>query len=99
MSDSRKNFIESARLMLSDRVGIDLTFEKLSEIIGNQMDDEFTEFPYTSVSPSMDTSPREQVMELVSMYYMGRYWPCYADNVDMNDFMDQLERKIQEDAQ
>lgn len=99
MSDSRKNFIESARLMLSNREGIQLSFEKLSEIIGNQMDDEFTAFPYMEVSPYMDTAPREEVMELVSMYYMGRPWPCYSDNVDMNDFMAQLDLKIQEGAQ
>lgn len=99
MNDSRKNFVESAVLMLADHAGIHLSFEKLSEIIGDQMDDEFTTFPYTEISPYMDTAPREEVMDLISKHYMDRYWPCYSDQVDMDDFMTQLDRKIQEDVQ
>jgi len=97
MSTSKENFLRSAVLVLRDRYGIDLSYEKVAEIIGDKMEDEWTNFEYEDVSPYMDTSPREEIGEIVSMHYLGRSWPTYGEKVDMEEFYKNLDEKIARD--
>jgi hypothetical protein len=99
MNTSKENFLRSAVLVLQDRYDINLSYEKVAEIIGDKMEDEWTNFEYEDVSPFMDTAPREEIGEIVSMHYLGRSWPTYGEKVDMKDFHKNLTQKIaQENA-
>jgi hypothetical protein len=92
----RENFIGSAALVIEDYCGIKLSVEKVSEIIGNKMDDELIFVDYKEVSPFMDTSPRERVMDIVAEYFLGRPWPSYGDRVNMEEWFSSLYDAVKE---
>jgi hypothetical protein len=96
MNTSRENFIGSAALIIEDYCGISLPLEKVSEIIGDKMEDEWNEYEYDEVSPFMDTSPREEVMNIVAEYFLRRSWPTYADRVDMEEWFSSLHDAVNE---
>lgn len=87
MNTSRENFIASAALVIEDYCGIKLPIEKVSEIIGDKMDSEWKTFEYKEVSPFMDTAPREDVMDIVAEHFLGRPWPTYGNDIDINDWI------------
>lgn len=99
MNTSRDNFVASAVLAIEQYTGISLPFEKVDEIVGNKMEYEWGDpnFEYKQVSSSMDTSPREEVMELLALHYIGRNWPCYMDHVDMKGFSTELVKNMMKD--
>jgi hypothetical protein len=99
MNKSYENFIGSAALVIEEYTGIKLSIEKVAEIIGNKMDNEWNVFVYDEVSVYMDTSPREHIVEYVAQYYLGRGWPTYRDKIDMHDFHGELNAKMKVDAQ
>jgi hypothetical protein len=99
MNNSQENFLKSAVLSAEESFGIKLSLEKMTQIIGDKMDYEWKSYEYSEPSPYMDTSPREQIAEIIAIYYLGRPWPCYAENVNMEEFYDQLEQKMKADAQ
>lgn len=90
MNTSRENFVKSAALVIKEYVGISLPISKVDEIVGDQMEREWTNYEYTEVSPYMDTSPREVIMDLVSDHYLSRYWPSYGEGANMEEFMSNL---------
>lgn len=90
MNSSRENFIASAALVIEDYCGIKLSIEKVSEIIGDKMDREWNTFEYSEVSPFMDTSPREEVMNILAEYFLGRPWPTYGDDLNMEEWFSSL---------
>jgi hypothetical protein len=96
MNTSRENFIASAALVIEDYCGIKLPIEKVSEIIGDKMDSEWKTFEYKEVSPFMDTAPREDVMEIVAQHFLGRSWPTYGDDIDINDWIMTLNATMKE---
>lgn len=96
MKTSRENFIGSAVLVIEEYSRLKLSFEKVSEIIGNKMEDEWTDFEYDEVSIFMDTCARERVADIVSNYYLGRDWPSYYEKVDIEEFLELLEQKVKE---
>lgn len=87
MNTPKENFMASAALVIEDYCGIKLPIEKVSEIIGDKMDSEWKNFEYNEVSPFMDTAPREEVMDIVAEHFLGRSWPRYGDNIDINDWI------------
>ena len=94
MNTSRENFIRSAMLVIEDYCGINLPFEKVSEIVGDSMEKEWGTYEYTEVSVFMDTAPREDVMDLVAQHYLGRGWPSYGENIDINDWIMSMNNSI-----
>ena len=98
MSTSRENFLKSAVLSVEESLGIKFSLEKMTQIIGNIMDYEWKTFEYGEPSPYMDTSPREQIFELIANHYLGRDWPSYGEKVNMEEFYAQLEEKIAADV-
>jgi hypothetical protein len=94
MNTSKENFLRSSVLVLHDRCGIDLSYEKVSEIIGDKMEDEWTNFQYEDVSPFMDTVPREEIANIICMHYLGRSWPTYGEKINMETFLDRLYEKV-----
>jgi hypothetical protein len=94
----RTNFVHCAHNMLRHRLGINIPAEKLSVIIGDEMDWEWADIDYDPNSPYMDTAPREVVMELVAQHYTGRSWPTYVDYEDMEEFEEALFSAIEEDG-
>jgi hypothetical protein len=96
MNTSRENFIASAALVIEDYCGIKLSIEKVSEIIGDKMDDEWSEYEYDEVSPFMDTSPREYVMDIVAEYFLDRSWPTYGDWANMEEWFSSLYDAVKE---
>ena len=99
MINSRENFIGSAVLVIEDNTGVKLTIEKVSEIIRDKMDHEWKTFEDDEVTIYMDTSPRENVIELLAQHYLGRGWPTYMDKVNIDDFCTELKEKMKVDAQ
>ena len=97
MSTSRENFLQSAVLSVEVCLGIKLSLEKMTQVIGNYMDYEWKSFAYGDPNPYMDTSPREHIAELIANHYLGRSWPCYGENVNMEEFFTELEEKINSD--
>lgn len=99
---SHEGFIESCRLMLEDRFRLVVSNQKLKEIIGDQMDEEWQECDYSKPSHfALDTYTRESVIEIVTQRYMGRSWPCYGDNFtekQLREFYMQLVEKINADS-
>lgn len=96
MNNSRKNFVASAVLLVKEQIDIDITFEKMDAIVGDAMEDEWgnPNYEYTEASASMDTAPREEIFDLVSMFYLGKYWPCYGDKVDFDQFLSDLKQAV-----
>jgi hypothetical protein len=90
MNASRENFVKSAVLVIKEYVGINLSYDKVDEILGDKMKDEWTNFDYSDVSTFMDTSPREDVMDFVAFHYLDRYWPTYGESANMEAFMSNL---------
>lgn len=90
MKTSKEYFLESAVLVAADSFGINISLEKITEIIGNKMEDEWTDYTYDEVSPFMDTTPREEIANHIARYYLGRRWPTYADKANMDDWMAEL---------
>ena len=70
----------------------------MAQIIGNKMDSEWKSYGYREVTSYMDTSPREQIAEIIANHYLGRDWPSYGEGVNMEEFYAQLEEKIAADA-
>ncbi len=97
MYTSRENFLGSAVIVAEDYFGLNISLEKMTKIIGNHMDYEWKTFEYSDPSPYMDTSPREQIAEFIANHYLGRGWPCYGDNINMEEFFDELEEKMKAD--
>lgn len=99
MSTSRENFLQSAVLTAEASFGIKLSLEKMTKIIGNKMDSEWKTYKYDSVSQYMDTSPREQIADIIAKHYLGRSWPCYGEDIDMEKyFYAKLDEKIAADV-
>lgn len=98
MNKSYENFIGSAALVIENYTGIKLSIEKVAEVIGNKMDREWKAYEYDEVSVYMDTSPRESIVELLARHYLGRSWPTYGDNIDINEFFNDLMSKMKVDA-
>lgn len=98
MSESKENFLKSAVLVAEDSWGLTISLEKLTEIIGDTMKDEWTLFKYEDVSYFMDTAPREEIADLISLHYLGREWPKYGENVDIQAFVKSINNKIKEEA-
>lgn len=98
MNTSRENFIGSAALVIEDYCGIKLSIEKVSEIIGDKMKHEWEAFEYDEVSPYMDTAPRENVMDIVAEHFLGRSWPTYGDDIDINDWIMSMNAAMKENV-
>jgi hypothetical protein len=94
MNTSKENFLRSAVLVASDRFGLEISYEKMCEIVGDKMEREWTNYHYDSVTPYMDTSPREEIADLIAKHYTGDYWPTYSDRVDFNEFYKNLVEKV-----
>lgn len=84
---SRTNFLESARLMIDYELEICLTLDQVEKIIGDKMDSEWQNFDYKEASQYMDTAPREEIVDLLALHYLGRSWPTYGEKVNMDEFM------------
>ncbi len=93
----RCNFIWCAHNMMKEYAGIDIPAAKLDKIIGDKMDSEWQEYDYDPNDYSMDTSPREEVFDIIAEYYLGHPWPMYMDNADMTDYMIRLCAAIEGD--
>jgi len=98
MTTSKENFLKSAVIVAEDRFGLTISLEKMTEIIGDKMAREWTDYEYTEVSPYMDTSPREQIADIIAMHYTGRHWPTYGDKIDPKEFWDNLVEKVKADV-
>ena len=98
MNTSKENFLKSAVIVAEDRFGLTISLEKMTEIIGDKMAREWTDYEYTEVSPYMDTSPREQIADIIAMHYTGGYWPTYGDKIDPKEFWDNLVEKVKADV-
>lgn len=90
MKTSKEYFLESAVLVAADFWGVNISLEKITEIIGDKMEYEWTAFTYKEASPFMDTMPREQIANHIAYHYLGRRWPTYADGANMDDWMSEL---------
>lgn len=97
MNTSKENFLKSAVLSVEERFGISIKLEKLTEIVGDKMDREWKNFEYNEVSKYMDTSPCEDVADLIAQHYTGGFWPTYSSKVNMADWFNDLVTKIEED--
>lgn len=97
MSESKENFLKSAVLVAEDSWGLTISLEKLTEIIGDTMEDEWTLFKYEDVSYFMDTAPREEIADRISLHYLGREWPKYDEKLDIGEYVKRLQRKIEAD--
>lgn len=98
MNTSKENFLKSAVLSVKQRFGLTISLEKLTEIVGDKMDHEWQTFTYNEVSEYMDTSPCEDVADLICLHYTGGYWPTNGDKVNFNEFWDNLMNKMKEDV-
>lgn len=98
MNTSKENFLKSAVLSVKQRFGLNISLEKLTEIVGDKMDSEWQTFTYNEVSEYMDTSPCEDVADLICLHYTGAHWPTNGDRVDFNKFWDNLMNKMKEDV-
>lgn len=99
MKTSREYFLESAVLSVEERFGIEISLEKITEIIGDKMASEWTNFEYTEASPYMDTSPCEDVADLIAHHYIGRGWPTYGDReMTFQEFEGKLLAAMKKDA-
>ena len=98
MNTSKENFLKSAVLSVKQRFGLTISLEKLTEIVGDKMDSEWQTFTYNEVSEYMDTSPCEEVADLICFHYTGGYWPTYSDKINFNEFWDNLMNKMKEDV-
>ena len=95
MNTSKENFLASAVLSVKQRFDIDISLEKLTNIVGDKMKDEWELFTYEDASPYMDTAPCEEVADLIALHYLGRRWPTYAEKgIDIHQFLRNLEEKI-----
>lgn len=97
MSTSKENFLASAVLVAKDTYLLDISLEKMAEIIGDKMESEWTAFNYDDVSPFMDTAPREDIADIIAMHYLGRPWPNYGERLNIHDFVKMLQEKIEAD--
>ena len=97
MLTSKENFLASAVLFSERELGLKISLEKMTEIIGDKMANEWTAFNYDSVSPYMDTAPREEIADHIAFHYLGRYWPTYSEKVDIHAFVADLREKIEGD--
>jgi hypothetical protein len=98
-SANHENFLQSAVLSVEKSFGIKLSVEKMTQIIGNKMDSECKSYAYREVSPYMDTSPLEQIADIISNHYLGRPWPSYGEDIDMEKyFYTLLDAKIAADV-
>jgi hypothetical protein len=75
MDYRRCAFAHSASLMLQDWFALDISAEKLAEIIGDKMDHEASEYLYDPNDSHIDTNIRDEVADIVSNHYLGRNWP------------------------
>lgn len=94
-SSSRNNFMASAKEMIKSQMGIDLTLEQVTTIVGDKMDGEWQNFDYKEVSKYMDTAPRENIMDIVAEHYLGRPWPTYGERVNMEHFIEDLMTSVE----
>jgi hypothetical protein len=78
-----------------------LTFEKIYEIINLPANrdyflNEVELCGYEEESEyGLDTCVREELMDAVSKYYLSCSWPTYSDNVNLDEFLQELEDAIQ----
>ena len=98
MDYRRCAFAHSASLMLQDWFVLDITAKRLSEIIGDKMDYEVSEYLYDPNDPHIDTNIRDEVVDIVSNHYLGANWPRYRDKVDMNQFHEELKKAIENET-
>jgi len=97
MFTSKENFLASAVLVAEYEFGLKISLEKMTEIIGDKMESEWTAFNYSDVSKYMDTSPREEIADHIALHYLGRHWPTYGEKVDIHTFVADLRKKIEGD--
>lgn len=95
MNYRRCAFAHSASLMLQDWFALDISAEKLAEIIGDKMDREVSEYMYDPKDSQIDTNIRDEVADIVSNHYLGRNWPRYRDKIDMDEFYKDLKESIE----
>ena len=97
MPTSKENFLASAVLVAEYEFGLKISLEKMTEIIGDKMANEWTAFDYDDVSQYMDTAPREEIADHIAFHYLGRYWPTYSEKVDIHAFVADLHKKVEGD--
>jgi hypothetical protein len=88
-------FAHSASLMMESYCDLYISPEKMSIIIGKQMDDEVSVHLYDPNDDYMDTCVREEVADIVAMHYLGHPWPRYCDDYDVDLFMRNLTAAIE----
>lgn len=98
MDYRRCAFAHSASLMLADWAGLNISAKTLSEIIGDKMDYEVSEYLYDPNSPYIDTNIRDEVLNIVSHHYLDVRWPRYCDKIDMNKFYEDLKKAIENET-
>ncbi len=99
LADRRNLMIRSGSVFLKEHVGVEVSAEKLTIIIGDRLDWEVEDenVIYDPESPYMDTAIREYFMDYVAGHYLDTHWPCYCDKVDMKEFFAKLEAAIAAD--
>lgn len=95
-NQSRYYFVNTIRKELKRMLGVNLTNEKIDTIIGNQMNDEYKNFSYKDMDEYLETSPRDEVLNIISLYFINREWPKVGtmDESEFNDFLDELKKEM-----
>lgn len=95
-NQSRYYFVNTIRKELKRILGVNLTNEKIDTIIGDQMNDEYKNFSYKDMDEYLETSPREEVLNIMSLYFINREWPKVGtmDESKFNDFLDELKKEM-----
>ncbi len=92
----RCNFIHCVHNTLKAHYFVVVPHKKLDEILSDHMEYEWNDpkYPYDPNDNNMDTCVRDVMLDKLSKHYTGRAWPYIAENVNMDEFIDDLVNAI-----
>lgn len=92
----RYEFVVTVRRSLKRMLGVNLSNERIDAIIGDQMNDEYKNFFYKDMDEYLETSPRDDVLNIMSLYFINKKWPRVGtmSESEFKDFLDELKKEM-----
>lgn len=97
-NERRYNFVVTVHHALKRMLDVNVNMETIDSIIGDQMNDEYKNFSYEDMDSHLETSPREQLLNIMSMHFIGKKWPKVGSMSDseFKEFLDELKKEMNE---
>lgn len=94
--ERRYNFVTTIHRAMKRMFGVNLSKEKIDFIIGDEMNEEYKQFSYKDMDEYLETEPRDQLLNIISMHFIGEKWPKVGSisDSDFEIFLNKVKKEM-----